>query len=82
MLPVDKGIFISSFAILTHFIFFFGLIALVGTSSFSDYKCCAQLGPTLRPHGLQPARFLCPWDFPGKNTGVGLPFPPPGGLPD
>ena len=24
----------------------------------------------LRPHGLQPARQLCPWDFPGKNTGV------------
>ena len=24
-----------------------------------------------RPHGLQPARFLCPWDFPGKSTGVG-----------
>ena len=27
--------------------------------------------PTLRPHGLQPARLLCPWDSPGKNTGVG-----------
>ena len=26
---------------------------------------------TLRPHGLQPSRVLCPWDFPGKNTGVG-----------
>ena len=25
----------------------------------------------LRPHGVQPARLLCPWDFPGKNTGVG-----------
>ena len=25
-------------------------------------------------HGLQPARFLCPWDFPGKNTGVGCHF--------
>ena len=24
-----------------------------------------------RPHGLQPARLLCPWDFPGKSTGVG-----------
>ena len=24
-----------------------------------------------RPHGLQPTRLLCPWDFPGKNTGVG-----------
>ena len=26
---------------------------------------------SLQPHGLQPARLLCPWDFPGKNTGVG-----------
>ena len=25
------------------------------------------------PHGLQPARLLCPWNFPGKNTGVGCP---------
>ena len=23
-----------------------------------------------RPHGLQPIRFLHPWDFPGKNTRV------------
>ena len=26
---------------------------------------------SLQLHGLLPARFLCPWDFPGKNTGVG-----------
>ena len=26
---------------------------------------------TLWPHGLKPARLLCPWDSPGKNTGVG-----------
>ena len=25
---------------------------------------------------------FCPWDFPGKNTGVGLAFPTPGDLPD
>ena len=24
-----------------------------------------------RPHGLQPTRLLCPWDFLGKSTGVG-----------
>ena len=30
-----------------------------------------QSGPTQRPHGLQPTRLLCPWDFPGKSTGVG-----------
>ena len=29
---------------------------------------------SLRPLGLQPARLLCPWDFPGKNTGVGCHF--------
>ena len=23
---------------------------------------------------LQPTRFLCPWNFPGKNTGVGCHF--------
>ena len=37
---------------------------------------------TLQRHGLDPTRFLCPWNFPGKNTGVGLPFPPPRGPPD
>ena len=26
---------------------------------------------SLRPHGLKPSRLLCPWDSPGKNTGVG-----------
>ena len=29
---------------------------------------------SLRPHGLQPARLLCPWNSPGKNTGVGCLF--------
>ena len=24
----------------------------------------------LQPHGLKPARLLCPWNFLGKNTGV------------
>ena len=29
---------------------------------------------SLQPHGLQPARLVCPWDFPGKNTWVGCHF--------
>ena len=28
------------------------------------------MSDSLRFHGLQPSRLLCPWDFPGKNTGV------------
>ena len=37
--------------------------AVLGHSVMSD---------TLRPHG--PAGFLCPWDSPGKSTGVGCHF--------
>ena len=29
---------------------------------------------SLRLHGLWLARLLCPWDFPGKNTGMGCHF--------
>ena len=32
------------------------------------------MSDSLRPHGLQPARLLCLWDSPGKNTGVGFHF--------
>ena len=28
------------------------------------------------PHGPQPTRLLCPWDFPGNSTGVGCYQPP------
>ena len=41
------------------------------------HGCCCfvtVMSNTLRPHGLSPPRFLCPWDFPGKNTGVGCHF--------
>ena len=30
-----------------------------------------QSCPTLQPHVLGTTRLLCPWDSPGKNTGVG-----------
>ena len=29
------------------------------------------MSDSLRPHGLQPTRLLCPWNNPGQNTGVG-----------
>ena len=43
---------------------------------------CAQLCLTLQPSGLQPTRFLCPWDSPGKTTGVSCHFPLQGIFPD
>ena len=29
---------------------------------------------SVRPHRQPPTRLLCPWDSPGKNTGVGFHF--------
>ena len=31
---------------------------------------CSVTSDLLQPHGLQPAMVLCPWNSPGKNTGV------------
>ena len=33
--------------------------------------CLSVVSNSLWPHGLQPSRFLYPWDSPGKNTTVG-----------
>ena len=38
----------------------------IGLTVFS----CSVVSDSLRSHGLQPARLLCPWDSPGKNTEV------------
>ena len=32
---------------------------------------CSVMSDSLWPHGLQPTRLLRPWDFLGKNAGVG-----------
>ena len=31
---------------------------------------CSVMSHSLQSYGMQPTRLLCPWDFPGKNTGV------------
>ena len=47
-------------------------------ASFSEVKCCCLVVKScltlLQPHRLLPARLLCPWDLPSKNTGVGCHF--------
>ena len=45
--------------------FFFFLITLCSVLS------CSVVSNSLQPQGLWPARLLCPWDSPGKNTGEG-----------
>ena len=45
------------------------------TGTLSMYVCVySDISDTLWPYGLLPTSFLCPWNFPGKNTGVGYHF--------
>ena len=48
---------------------------------FSYIDCCcfccyvaSVVSDSVRPHRWQPTRLSCPWDSPGKNTGVGCHF--------
>ena len=53
----------------------------MGCVSVWSSLSCVQLRGSLRPPGLHPARLLCSWDSPGKNTGVGCHFLPQGIFP-
>ena len=46
---------------------------LLSINSFMKSESVSHpvVSDSLWPRGLQPARLLCPWDSPGKNTGVG-----------
>ena len=44
------------------------------SSETKESVSCSVMPDSLRPHELQPTKLLCPWDFPGKDTGVGCHF--------
>ena len=53
-------------------------LSLVPTERGLHIRClqcvcvsCSVMSDSLRPHGLEPTRLLCPWDSLGKNIGVG-----------
>ena len=50
--------------------------------SVSVWAVCLVSSDSLQPHGLQPARLLCPWGFSRQEYWSGLPCPPPGDLPN
>ena len=95
--PTQSPVVLNCFHLLKYIMFFLSVFCThspLNWEHFHNYpshllciiyyclmtKTCLTL---FQPHGLQPTRLLCPWDFPGKNTGVsGLPFPSPGDLPN
>ena len=43
---------------------------------------CSVVSNSLQPHGLQPSKLLWPWGFSRQEYWNGLPYPPPGYLPN
>ena len=43
---------------------------------------CSVVSYSLRHHSLQPVRLLGPWEFSRQEYWSGLPYPPPGDLPN
>ena len=52
--------------------------------NIQKYMCCVLscsiMSDSLQTHGLQPARFLCPWGFSWQEYWSQLACPPPGDL--
>ena len=61
---------LSSSSMLTILCLFF----YVCVCSQSCPHICSVVSNSLQPHRLSPIRLFCPWNFPGKNTGVGRHF--------
>ena len=57
----------------TYVLFVFLLAKPYDVWDFTSPVCinCLVVPDSLLPQGLEPARLLCPWDSPSKNTGVG-----------
>ena len=51
---------------------------IIGSFHLIEACCCRQVASvvsnSVQPHRRQPTRLPCPWDSPGKNTGVGCHF--------
>ena len=50
------------------------LLTSTGNDATATAKATSVVSDSVRSHRQQPTRLSCPWDSPGKNTGVGCHF--------
>ena len=51
--------------------FIIALVYWIDDKIWGECVSCSVMSDSLWAYGLKPARLLCPWNFPGKNTGGG-----------
>ena len=81
--PKNSGIYIFQISFRQHIInhfkdhLEFSMMQTHDPSSWILYEHVlsrSDVSNSLQPYGLQPTRGLCPWDYPGKSTGVDYHF--------
>ena len=63
----DFGAWENSLSLFPLFPHLFAVKGMKNKESVS----CSVISDSMRPHGLLLTKLLCPWNSPGKNTGVG-----------
>ena len=71
----------NTYTIYTYYIHVYTYITVLMLSCSHAHVQLLNHVQLFATHRLQPASLLCPWDFPGKNTGVGCHFLPRGSSP-
>ena len=56
------------------YLFYKSVLLLASIAAAAAAAKSLQSCDSVRPHRWQPTRLPCPWDSPGKNTGVGCHF--------
>ena len=69
--PIMSSIFCSVFDRNVYNVLVADQMKAISLNKCGCAKFTSVVSDSLRPHGLQPTRLLCPWDSPGKNTRVG-----------
>ena len=64
--------FVEDFYMYVYKIFVYSFLVI--SFSVLPGQVASVTSNSLRPHGLQSTRLLCPWGFSSKNTGVGYHF--------
>ena len=58
------------------------LFSILDAYDLCVHTVVSVVSDSVQPYGLQPARLLCPWESPDKNTGVGCHALLQGNLPE
>ena len=69
LMTIGKGYILSCMLFIFNMTSTSHLLRVLGVPYVLSHSV---LSNSLHPYGLQPSRLLCPWNFPGKDTGVGF----------